>query len=84
MDLAVGAKQVFVMMDLLTKAGESKLVAKCSYPLTGIACVTRLYTDVAVFELGPDGAEVVEMHGGMSLEELEKMAGVPLRIKQPA
>jgi 3-oxoadipate CoA-transferase beta subunit len=84
MDLAVGAKQVFVMMDLLTKAGESKLVAKCSYPLTGIACVTRLYTDVAVFELGPNGAEVVEMHGGMSLEELEKMAGVPLRIKQPA
>jgi len=84
MDLAVGAKQVFVMMDLLTKAGESKLVAKCSYPLTGIACVTRLYTDVAVFELGPNGAEVVEMHGGMSLDELEKMAGVPLRIKQPA
>ncbi len=84
MDLAVGAKQVFVMMDLLTKGGESKLVAKCSYPLTGIACVTRLYTDVAVFELGPDGAEVVEMHGGMTLGELEQMAGVPLRAKASA
>jgi 3-oxoadipate CoA-transferase beta subunit len=83
MDLAVGAKQVFVMMDLLTKGGESKLVAKCSYPLTGIACVTRLYTDVAVFDLGPTGAEVVEMHGGLSLEELEQLAGVPLRAKAP-
>ena len=84
MDLAVGAKQVFVMMDLMTKTGESKLVDKCSYPLTGIGCVTRLYTDVAIFELGPDGAEVIEMHGGLSLPELEAMTGVPLRSRLPA
>jgi len=84
MDLAVGAKQVFVMMDLLTKTGESKLVDKCTYPLTGIGCVTRLYTDVAIFELGPQGAEVIEMHGGLSLAELEVMTGVPLRSRLPA
>ncbi|MES2493377.1 MAG: 3-oxoacid CoA-transferase subunit B [Pseudomonadota bacterium] len=84
MDLAVGAKQVFVMMDLMTKTGESKLVPICSYPLTGIGCVTRLYTDVAIFELGPQGADVIEMHGGLSLAELEAMTGVPLRSRLPA
>ena len=84
MDLAVGAKQVFVMMDLITKTGESKLVDKCTYPLTGIGCVTRLYTDVAIFELGLDGAEVIEMHGGLSHGELEAMTGVPLRSRLPA
>ena len=84
MDLAVGAKQVFVMMDLMTKTGESKLVPQCTYPITGLGCVTRLYTDVAIFELGPDGAEVIEMHGGLSLAELEEMTGVPLRSRLPA
>ena len=57
MDLAVGAKQVFVMMDLLSKTGESKLVKECSYPLTGLGCISRLYTDLAIFDLGPDGGD---------------------------
>jgi 3-oxoadipate CoA-transferase beta subunit len=78
MDLAVGAKRVFVMMDLLTKTGESKLVERCTYPLTGIRCVSRVYTDLAVFNLTENGAEVVEMIDGLTLEELQRMAGVPL------
>jgi 3-oxoadipate CoA-transferase, beta subunit len=78
MDLAIGAKSTFVMMDLLTKNGESKLVEHCSYPLTGLACVSRLYTDIAVFDLGPEGARIVEMVDGLSLDGLRDLTGVPL------
>ncbi|AEG51081.1 3-oxoacid CoA-transferase, B subunit [Sphingobium chlorophenolicum L-1] len=78
MDLAVGAKQTFVMMELLTKEGESKLVERCSYPLTGLACVSRVYTDLAVFDVGPNGASVVEMVDGITLDELRRMTGVAL------
>ncbi|KEQ52713.1 3-oxoacid CoA-transferase subunit B [Sphingobium chlorophenolicum] len=78
MDLAVGAKQTFVMMELLTKEGESKLVERCSYPLTGLACVSRVYTDLAVFDVGPNGASVVEMVDGLTLDELRRMTGVAL------
>ncbi|WP_442800567.1 3-oxoacid CoA-transferase subunit B [Sphingopyxis sp. NFH-91] len=80
MDLAVGAKQVFVMMDLLSKTGESKLVKECSYPLTGLGCISRLYTDLAIFDLGPDGAKVVEMVGGLDLAELRKLTGLELEM----
>ncbi|MBC2670576.1 3-oxoacid CoA-transferase subunit B [Novosphingobium piscinae] len=80
MDLAIGARQVFVMMDLLTKAGESKLVEKCTYPLTGLACVSRVYSDVAVFSVGPEGARVIEMVPDMTLEELRGMTGLPLEM----
>lgn len=80
MDLAVGAKQVFVMMDLLTKTGESKLVDKCTYPLTGLACVSRIYSDIAVFSVGPEGAQVIEMVDGLTLDELRALTGVPLEI----
>jgi 3-oxoadipate CoA-transferase beta subunit len=82
MDLAIGAKQVFVMMDLLTKKGESKLVSRCTYPITGIACVSRIYTDVAVFDITPEGPQVVEMVEGLGLEELQRMAGVALSARQ--
>lgn len=78
MDLAIGAKQTFVMMDLFTKTGESKLVDACTYPLTGLGCVSRIYTDVAVFDVGPDGASVVEMVDGLTIDELRKLTGVPL------
>ena len=85
MDLAIGAKQVFVMMDLLTKSGESKLVEKCSYPLTGLACVSRVYTDLAVFDVGPNGARVIEMVDGLTLEKLRDLTGVALEAAlQPA
>lgn len=79
MDLAIGAKRVFVMMDLLTKDGTSKLVEYCSYPLTGIGCVSRIYSDVAVFDVGPDGASVVEMVDGLTLDALRSMTGVELK-----
>jgi 3-oxoadipate CoA-transferase beta subunit len=78
MDLAIGAKQTFVMMDLFTKTGESKLVDACTYPLTGLGCVSRIYTDVAVFDVGPDGASVVEMVDGLTIDELRKLTGVSL------
>ena len=80
MDLAVGAKQVFVMMDLLSKTGESKLVKKCTYPLTGLGCISRLYTDLAIFDLGPTGSKVVEMVDGLNLAELRKLTGLDLEI----
>jgi 3-oxoadipate CoA-transferase beta subunit len=78
MDLAIGAKQTFVMMELLTKQGESKLVDRCTYPLTGLACVSRVYSDLAVFNVGPEGARVVEMVDGLGHDELRAMTGVPL------
>lgn len=76
MDLAIGAKEVFVMMRLFTRNGEPKLVPRCTYPLTGLRCVTRLYTDHAVFDLGPSGAVVRETYG-ISIEELENRLAVP-------
>jgi len=78
MDLAIGAKKTYVMMDLLTKTGESKLVAECSYPLTGVACVSRVYTDVAVFDLTPEGTQVIDIVPGLSFEELQKLTAVEL------
>lgn len=79
MDLAIGAKNVFVMMELLTKKGESKIVPECTYPLTGIGCVKRIYTDVAVFDVTDDGLVVVETVPGLTFDELQTMCGVPLR-----
>ena len=63
MDLAIGAKSVFVMMTLFAKDGTPKLVADCTYPLTGVGCVDRVYTDVATFAVGPDGVRVLETFG---------------------
>lgn len=76
MDLAIGAKDVFVMTDLLTKTGESKLVASCTYPLTGVGCVTRVYTDYAVFDVGTDGFAVRELFGATTVAELEALTGL--------
>lgn len=80
MDLAIGARQVFVMMELLTKTGESKLVAECSYPLTGLRCVSRVYTDLGVFAVGADGARVIETVDGVGLDELRRLTGLPLEM----
>jgi 3-oxoadipate CoA-transferase beta subunit len=79
MDLAIGAKQVFVMMTLLAKDGSSKLVRECTYPLTGVGCVTRVYTDVATFDVGQDGARVRDLHG-MTLDELRDAVGLELEL----
>ena len=78
MDLAIGAKKTWVMMELLTKTGESKLVQACSYPLTGIGCVSRIYSDLAVLDLSPAGAAVVELVDGLSFDELQALTAVPL------
>jgi 3-oxoadipate CoA-transferase beta subunit len=79
MDLAVGAKQTWVMMDLQTKQGQSKLVQACSYPLTGIGCVKRVYTDLATLACTPQGLEVVDMVEGLGLDELSALIGLPLK-----
>jgi 3-oxoadipate CoA-transferase beta subunit len=78
MDLAIGAKQTWVMMDLLTKQGQSKLVAQCTYPLTGIACVKRVYTDLATLACTPSGLQVLDMVPGLSLQALSELIGLPL------
>jgi 3-oxoadipate CoA-transferase beta subunit len=78
MDLAIGAKKTFVMMEHLTKQGQSKIVAQCSYPLTGIGCVSRIYTDLAVIDVTPQGLKVVEIVDGLSFDELQRLSGVPL------
>ncbi|HEY4371885.1 MAG TPA: 3-oxoacid CoA-transferase subunit B [Burkholderiales bacterium] len=79
MDLAVGAKKVFVMMEHLTKSGESKLVKACSYPLTGVGVVSRVYTDLATIDITPEGLAAVEIVEGLSLEELSRLTGLPVR-----
>ena len=78
MDLAVGAKKTYVMMEHQTKAGESKIVAACSYPLTGVGCVSRVYTDLATLDITPSGFRLVELVDGFSLEELVRLSGVPI------
>jgi 3-oxoadipate CoA-transferase beta subunit len=79
MDLAVGAKKVLVMMEHLTKQGESKIVERCTYPLTGARCVDRIYTDLAVIDVKPDGLHVVDIVEGLPFEELQRLTGVPLK-----
>jgi 3-oxoadipate CoA-transferase beta subunit len=79
MDLAVGAKQTWVMMDLLTKQGVSKIVSACTYPLTGIACVKRIYCDLATFSCTPQGLVLIDKVEGLSHAELETLVGLPIR-----
>ncbi|KAB2898843.1 MAG: 3-oxoacid CoA-transferase subunit B [Burkholderiaceae bacterium] len=78
MDLAIGAKQTWVMMDLLTKQGASKIVPRCSYPLTGIACVKRIYTDLATLACTPEGLRLVDAVPGLAHAELERLVGLPI------
>ena len=78
MDLAIGAKQTWVMMDLLTKKGDSKVVSQCSYPLTGIACVKRIYSELATLECTPQGLRQIDKVPGLEHAELEKMLGLPI------
>ncbi|MGW5969523.1 3-oxoacid CoA-transferase subunit B [Streptomyces sp. NPDC055186] len=77
MDLAIGAKKVYVMMTLFTKTGAPKLVPECTYPLTGLRCVDRVYTDLAVFDVTPQGLRVTQTFG-TTLDELADRLDVPL------
>jgi 3-oxoadipate CoA-transferase beta subunit len=79
MDLAIGAKQTWVMMDLLTKQGQSKVVRACTYPLTGLACVKRIYTDLATLEVTPQGLRLIDAVEGLTREALEQLMGLSLQ-----
>jgi 3-oxoadipate CoA-transferase beta subunit len=83
MDLAYGAKQLFVVMEHLTKDGRSKIVPTCSYPLTGVGVVDRIYTDLATLAVVPGGLRVVDTVDGLSHAALETLTGFPL-LRQPA
>jgi 3-oxoadipate CoA-transferase beta subunit len=78
MDLAIGAKQTWVMMDLVTKKGESKVVEQCTYPLTGIGCVKRIYSELATLACTPGGLKLIDKVDGLSHDELEKLVGLPI------
>jgi 3-oxoadipate CoA-transferase, beta subunit len=79
MDLAIGAKQTWVMMDLLTKKGESKIVSACTYPLTGIGCVKRIYSDLATLACTPAGLKLIDKVDGLEHVELEKLVGLSIQ-----
>jgi len=78
MDLATGARQTWVMMDLLTKQGASKVVRECGYPLTGLACVKRIYTDLATLDVTARGLRCVDRVDGLSHAALEQLIGLPI------
>ncbi|MBK8740246.1 MAG: CoA transferase subunit B [Betaproteobacteria bacterium] len=80
MDLAVGAKRVLVMMEHQTRAGESKIVERCTYPLTGVGCVARVYTDLAVIDIVSGGMVVREMVDGLAFAELQRLTAAPLTM----
>ena len=79
MDLAVGARQTWVMMDLLTKSGHSKVVRQCTYPLTGLACVKRIFTDLCTLECTPSGLRLIDTVPGLTHAELERIVGLPIQ-----
>ena len=78
MDLAIGARQTWVMMDLLTRQGQSKVVSRCTYPLTGMACVKRIYSDLATLACTPAGLKLIDKVEGLELAGLEKMLGLAI------
>jgi 3-oxoadipate CoA-transferase beta subunit len=80
MDLAAGARRVWVLMDHQTKSGESRLVRRCTYPLTALGVVKRIYTNLAVLDVTPDGFTVREMVERLTLDALQKVTDAPLRM----
>jgi len=82
MDLAIGAKKTWVMMEQVTKSGEHRIVERCTYPLTGVGCVSRIYTDLAVIDVMPAGLVVREIVDGLGLDELQRLTGAPLHPKE--
>ena len=81
MDLAAGARRIWVVMEHSTRAGEARLLRRCSYPLTAAGCVKRVYTELAVIDVTPRGFTVVDMVPGLSLEELQARTDAPLQAQ---
>lgn len=79
MDLAIGAKSVYVLMELLTRDGRSKLVDRCTYPLTGVGCVSRVYTDLGVFDLKDGEVWLIDDAVGLGAQELSRLTGLSIR-----
>jgi 3-oxoadipate CoA-transferase beta subunit len=78
MDLAAGARRIWVVMEHNTRGGEARLLRRCTYPLTAAACVKRVYTELAVIDVTPRGFAVVDMVPGLGLEELQARTDAPL------
>ena len=78
MDIAAGAKKLIVCMEHTTKEGVPKIVRQCTYPLTGLACVDTIVTDLAVIDVKPEGLVLREIAPGWGIEELQKLTGTPL------
>ncbi len=78
MDLAIGARQTWVMTNLLTRDGTSKVVEQCTYPLTGLGCVSRIYSDLATLACTPEGLELIDLVDGLEKAELERIIGLPI------
>jgi 3-oxoacid CoA-transferase B subunit len=78
MDIAAGAKRLIVCMEHTTKEGAPKIVRQCTYPLTGLACVDTVVTDLAVIDVKPEGLMLREIVPGWCIEELQKLTGAPL------
>jgi len=78
MDLGAGAKQVWVLMDHVTKTGQPRLVERCTYPVTALGTVTRVYTNLAVVEITERGFELVECAPGVSFEDVQARTGAAL------
>lgn len=83
MDLAVGAKQTWVMTTLFTRDGQCKLVEQCNYPLTAVACVKRVYTDLCTLQCTPQGLQLVDVVPGLTREALQDMIGLPIQPPAP-
>ena len=81
MDLAVGARRVWVLMEHQTKSGESRLVRRCTYPLTALGVVKRVYTNLAILDVTPDGFAVRDIVAGLTLEALQSVTDAPLHAR---
>ena len=82
MDLAAGARRIWVVMEHITRSGEKRLLRRCTYPLTAKACVVRVYTDLAVIVVTPKGFVVTDMVPGLGVEELQERTGATLHPAQ--
>lgn len=81
MDLVAGVKKVFVITEHTTKTGEAKIVEQCSYPLTGKAVVDRVYTNLAIIEITPEGPVVTELAPGVTFDHVQKRTGTNLLLR---